>query len=426
MRSSFRPLARLGPAVALTALVATGLPAPTATAAVLEQWSLSSPTGSIAAQLSLDSSDGSLRLSATRAGRTVLAPAPVGLRTTVADLSRGLHSIGATQRSLTEQYAMTTGKRRSRTSQQNELRVALADAAGRRVDVVVRAAADGVAYRYVVPGPVTVTGEASAFTLPATAPAALLPYNAWYEQNRLRTTAGGAAAGDFGNPSLFQVGQDFALLTESDVDGRYSGARLRHAAGSPTYQVALADAQVTSAGQLSTPWRTAIIGDLATVTQSTLVDDLAQPARFTDTSWIRPGKVAWSWLSEHASPSDFNRQKQFVDFAARNGWPYSLVDEGWSATWVPDLVRYARAKGVDILLWFAWTDLDTAQKRDTVLNQVKQWGVRGVKIDFMNSESQARFQWYDAVLAKTPSCTSWSTSTARPSRTGCPAPGRRS
>ena len=191
-----------------------------------------------------------------------------------------------------------------------------------------------------LPGPVTVTGEASTFTLTPDAPAWLLPYNAWYEHDRIRTTAAEAAAGDFGNPSLFQVGQDFALLTESDVDGRYSGARLRHAAGSPTYQVVLADAKVDSAGELRTPWRTAIIGDLTTVTESTLVDDLAQPARFTGTSWIKPGKVAWSWLSEHSSPGDFDRQKQYVDFAARNGWPYSLVDEGWSAEWVPDLISY--------------------------------------------------------------------------------------
>jgi hypothetical protein len=268
---------------------------------------------------------------------------------------------------------------------------------GGRFALVVRVAPDGVAYRYVLPRPMTVTGEASAFTLPADSPAWLLPYNAWYEANRVRTTAAGAAAGDYGYPSLFQVGNDFVLLTESDVDGTYSGSRLRRTTGS-SYQVVLADDRVTAS---STPWRTAIIGDLATVTGSTLVDDLAKPRKFTDTSWIRPGKVAWSWLSEHSSPGNFQRQKEYVDFAARNGWQFVLVDEGWSAAWVPELTRYARAKGVDVLLWFHWSALDTAAERDSVLPQVKQWGVRGVKLDFMESDSQARYQWYDAVLAKT-------------------------
>ena len=389
-------------ALIIAALTGLALPVvPAAAAPLAQQWVVTGPTGSLAATVTLDDADGSLRLSATRNGRTVLAAAPVGLRTTAADLTRGLRMVGMTQRTVTDQYSMITGKRRNRATQMSELALTFQESGGRRLDLVVRVAPDGVAYRYATPSAATVTGEASAFTLPATASAWLLPYNAWYEQNRVQTTAGGAAAGDFGYPSLFQVGSDFVALTESDVDGRYSGSRLRHAAGSPTYQVVLADAQVSSTGGLRTPWRTAIIGDLAGVTESTLVDDLAPPARFTDASWIRPGKVAWSWLSEHSSPGNFKRQKQYVDFAARNGWQYSLVDEGWSAAWVPDLIRYARARGVDILLWFRWTDLDTAAERDSVLSRVRQWGARGVKLDFMNSDSQARYQWYDAVLAKT-------------------------
>lgn len=341
--------------------------------------------------------NGALTLEVDRQGRTVLAPAPVGLTTADADLTSGLSVVGQQRRTVVDEYDMTTGKRQHRESRMAELRLMLR-AQDKRLDLVVRTAADGVAYRYELPADTAVTGEASAFRLPPDAPAWLLPYNAWYEQNRVATTAGGAAQGDFGYPSLFQVGDDFALLTESDVDGRYSGSRLRHAAGSGDYQLVLADQRVTAR---QTPWRTAIVGDLATVTKSTLVDDLATPSKVRDTSWIHPGKVAWSWLSEHSSPSNFQRQKEFVDFAARNNWYAVLVDEGWSAAWVPELVRYARARGVEIILWFRWTDLDTAQKRDTVLPRVKSWGVRGVKLDFMESDTQARYQWYDAVLAKT-------------------------
>jgi hypothetical protein len=380
-------------AVTVAALVTTLVTATPATAA--PDWWTVSDSG-LSAQVTLE--DGNLRLGVTRHDRPVLAPAPVGLRTTDADLTSGLRVVDRDERTIPDRYTMITGKERQRSVRMSELRLSLRGAGDARLDLVVRVAPDGVAYRYELPAEATVTGEASTFTLPADAPAWLLPYNAWYEQNRVATTAAGAAAGDFGNPSLFEVGDDFVLLTESDVDGRYSGSRLRHAAGSPSYQVALADAQVTTR---RTAWRTAIIGDLGTVTESTLVDDLATPAKFRDTSWIEPGKAAWSWLSEHSSPSDFERQKQFVDFAARNGWPAVLVDEGWSADWVPTLVRYARARGVEILLWFHWNRLDTAAERDSVLPLVKSWGVRGVKLDFMESDTQARYQWYDAVLAKT-------------------------
>ncbi|MCS7479253.1 glycoside hydrolase family 97 catalytic domain-containing protein [Umezawaea endophytica] len=384
----------------LIALLAL-LPALTPVAAQAQpanRWIVSS--SQLSATVALDAA-GSLTVAASRSGRAVLSPAPAGLRTTTADLTTGLRFVSRVDRVVSEQYSMTTGKRRNRTVSANESRLAFATAGGARIDLVVRASADGVAYRYVVPGPVTVTGEASAFGVPATAQAWLLPYNAWYEADRIRTTAGNAAAGDYGNPSLFQVGQDYALLTESDVDGRYPGSKLRHAAGSGTYQVVLADEQLTSAGELRTPWRTAIIGDLATVSGSTMVDDLAPPSKIADTTWVKPGKVAWSWLSENSSPSDFERQKAYVDFAARNGWPYVLVDEGWSAAWAPELTRYARAKGVDILLWLHWTTLDTQAERDTLLPRIQGWGVKGVKLDFMESDSRERYQWYDAVLAKT-------------------------
>ncbi|MFJ5985217.1 glycoside hydrolase family 97 catalytic domain-containing protein [Lentzea sp. NPDC092896] len=375
----------------LVLVLALLLPAAPAVAAPAG-WTVTGP-GQVAAEVALNS--GNLTLTVRRQGRTVLQPAAVGLTTTAADLTKDLTSTGRSDRVVIDRYTMPTGKRLQRTTRMNEATFGFRNASG-SFDLVVRASADGVAYRYVLPAPATITGEASSFSVPADSRAWLLPYNAWYEANRVRTTAG-EATGDFGYPSLFQSGQDFALLTESDVDGRYAGSRLRKSGNG--FQVVLADAQVASTG--TTPWRTAIVGDLSTVSTSTLVDDLASPAKFADQSWIRPGKVAWSWLSEHSSPGDFARQKQYVDFAARNGWEYALVDEGWSAAWVPELIRYARAQGVEILLWLRWSDLDTPQERDTVLPRIKQWGAKGVKLDFMESDSQDRYRWYDAVLQKT-------------------------
>ncbi|WHT21385.1 glycoside hydrolase family 97 catalytic domain-containing protein [Crossiella sp. CA-258035] len=69
--------------------------------------------------------------------------------------------------------------------------------------------------------------------------------------------------------------------------------------------------------------------------------------------------------------------------------------------WVPELTRYARARNVDVLLWFHWQRLDTQQERDTQFTLITGWGVKGVKIDFMESDSQARYQWYDQALADT-------------------------
>ncbi len=364
-------------------------------------WTVTGPGGTVAARLGLDDA-GRLSFGVDRGGAAVLAPAPIGITTTAADLSGGLAFTSQSSRTVHERYTRTTGKQLKRDVTLTESTFSFTGTGGARLDVAVRVSAEGAAYRYVLPSGGEVTGEASSWTLPADAPAWLLPYSPNYEGIRTETTAGSAAAGDYGFPSLFQVGTGtYALLTESDVDGRYDGARLTHDAGSGAYRIKLADPRIAAADRLATPWRVAVVGDLATVTGSMLADDLAPPSKLTDTSWVRPGTVAWSWLSEHSSPSDPVRQKQYIDFAARNGWPYVLIDEGWSADWVPEVTRYARARGVDVLLWLHWTSLDTEQERDAKLPQFRAWGVAGIKVDFMDSDSQARFRWYDDILAAT-------------------------
>jgi alpha-glucosidase len=386
--------------LSVTATAALGAPASAATT-----WTINGPTGSapISARLTLTGSGG-LTFAVHRNSTAVLAPAPIGIQTSTANLTTGLRFVGRADRTLTQQYTMTAGKKRERTSVASESTFSFAGTGSARVDVQVRVSAEGAAYRYLLPGTgnVTVLRESSSWSVPTNAPAWVLPYSPNYEEIRYETTAGGAPTGDFGFPTLFDVNGTYVLLTESDVTGRYSAARLAHTAGSSLYRVKLdGDAAVTAPRLLVTPWRVAIVGTLANVTESTLVDDLAPPSRISDTSWIRPGMVAWSWLSEHDSPRDEARQRQYVDFAARNGWPYILIDEGWSATWVPDVVRYARSRGVEIILWFRWSALDTAQERDTMLPLLRSWGVAGLKIDFMDSDSQARFKWYDEILAKT-------------------------
>ncbi|MEV6488566.1 glycoside hydrolase family 97 catalytic domain-containing protein [Actinoplanes sp. NPDC051633] len=362
----------------------------------VDVWSVPGPAGSpITARLTLE--DGRLSFGVDAAGRSVLPAAPIGLTTAEADLSSGLAFVSETGRTLREQYTMTTGKQLRRSTTLREATFSFV-ANQKRLDVVVRVSDEGAAYRYVLPEAGTVTGEASSYAIPAGAPAWLLPYSPNYEETRIETTAGAAPVADYGFPSLFRVGDTYALLSESDVDGRYSGGRLTHAGGG-AYRIELADPHVPAV--ITTPWRVAVIGDLATVTASTLTDDLAPPSRLDDTSWVRPGVVAWSWLSEHSSPADPVRQRQYIDFAARNGWPFVLIDEGWNASWVPDVVRYARARGVDVILWFHWSAFDTQQERDTTLPLVKSWGVAGLKIDFMDSDSRARFQWYDQILPAT-------------------------
>ncbi|MFE4368661.1 glycoside hydrolase family 97 N-terminal domain-containing protein [Streptomyces sp. NPDC056835] len=306
-------------------------------------WTVS--RGGPAAAVRLDPADGSVTLAVRDGSRTLVEPSPVGIVTEGADLTRGLRLVDREDRRIAERYTTVVGKERRRTVDMAESRFTLRGEGGARVDLVVRAADDGVAYRYVLPGgggdgggddgdgggSGAVLREASGFVLPGDAPARLSDYSVNYEQPYDGTTAAGAESGQYAYPALFQVGDEHVLLSEADVDGRYPASRVVHTAGSGRYDVALADPSVPapSDGPLATPWRTVIAGDLATVTESTLVDDLAPPSRVADTSWIRPGTVAWSWLAGFgAAQRSLETQQRFVDYAAAHGWEYSLVDDG--------------------------------------------------------------------------------------------------
>ncbi|WP_109522584.1 glycoside hydrolase family 97 catalytic domain-containing protein [Nocardia aurea] len=379
-------------------------PAKAAHTAAPVTWTVNgpSPTSRTAARVTLD--NGRLTLAVQHGGGAVLAPSPIGIVTDAADLSANLTFTGRADQTVTTNYSMPTGKRRSRNSTFAEARLSFTGQGGARMDLVVRVSDDGAAYRYVLPatGAVTVRSEASSWTLPSTSAAAvLLPHSSDYQGQWTQTTAGGAPAGGYGYPALFTVNGTYVQLNESDLDGRYAGSRLSHESGSATYTTSLENSTVGATGPLSTPWRIAIVGDLAAVTQSTLVDDLAAPSKVGDTSWIRPGKVAWSWLTEPGSPGNAARQRQYIDFAQRNGWPFVLIDEGWNSSWVPDVVNYGAARGVGVILWFNSSELRTAEQREAWLPLVRSWGVAGVKIDYIWENTQPTLKWYDAVLART-------------------------
>jgi len=351
---------------------------------------------------------GAVTLAVMHQGRTVVRPSPVGIMTERADLSSGLSLTGKSRRAIFEHYRTTSGKKRDRVVRATETTYRFTSSAG-ELGFVVRESPDGVAYRYELPRNYgAVTGEASAFVLPADSVAWLAKFRRDYENPFLQSTAGAAEQAEYMHPALFEVGGSYALITESDVDGRYSGGHLVHVGGG-RYQVKLWDSAVAVSGALKTPWRTMIVGSLATVVESTLVDDLAPASRVRDTSWIEPGPAVWSWLAGgRPVQQDLVRQKEFVDYAAARGWPYVVVDAGWyddpnwrQTSFIPELVRYAEARGVGIHTWVRFSSVDTPEKRADFLPWLHQWGVRGLKIDFMDSDGQERYRWYDEILPET-------------------------
>lgn len=171
-----------------------------------------------------------------------------------------------------------------------------------------------------------------------------------------------------------------------------------------------ADYIAVTRGTRTYPWRLLGIaerdGDLLT---NELVWLLERPSELQDTSWIRPGKVAWDWWNaNNVYGVDFKAgvntatYKYYIDFAAKYGIPYIILDEGWYKLGnvldvVPEinmeeLTNYARQKNVGIILWVVWKTLD--DQLQPALDQFAKWGVKGIKVDFMQRSDQVVMNFY--------------------------------
>lgn len=233
-----------------------------------------------------------------------------------------------------------------------------------------------------------------------------------------------------GTPSPTETGWDFPalfrtpdghwlLITESGLDGSYCGSRLSKTAPGCLYTLRFPDAREGfGTGEVfpkyrlpwSTPWRIVMVGDSPGVlVESSLVTDLAAPPDSSDTGWIRPGRASWSWWSESDNPPRMKTLREFVDLASDMGWEYSLVDANWNKLPQKEmraLAGYAASKGIGIWLWYnsgGPHNIVTEEPRDRLFTkadrrrefrQLRELGVKGVKVDFWHSDKQNLIQYY--------------------------------
>lgn len=160
-------------------------------------------------------------------------------------------------------------------------------------------------------------------------------------------------------------------------------------------------------GSRSFPWRVLCISsEDRQLLDNDMVYRLASPSRVEDTSWIRPGKVAWDWWNDWGlysvgfkSGINTETYKYYIDFASKYGIEYLILDEGWSVMGKADLMQvipqvnlrelvdYGRRKGVGIILWAGYYAFD--RDLENVCRHYSSMGVKGFKIDFMDRDDAA-------------------------------------
>lgn len=306
--------------------------------------------------------------------------------------------------------------------------------------VVFRAYDEGVAYRFETTLPekqVKVFGEEADFNFPSNDVVYYPQEDSFYSHNERKylpqklTEIAPTFIATL--PAVVDVGNGAKLaIAESDLSD-YPGLWLRGGAPQfalhatfPSYPlkeqqtsdrdykvVDAADYIAVTSGTRTFPWRVLGIadhdGDLIT---NELVYLLESPSKVQDTSWIKPGKVSWDWWNDwNIDGVDFHAgintktYEYYVDFAAKYGLPYIILDDGWYKlgdllTVTPDLnmeelVSYAKQKNVGLILWASWKTLD--DQLIPALDQFEKWGIKGIKVDFMQRSDQIMVDYFERV-----------------------------
>ena len=372
-------------------------------------------------------------------GKTLLQDSTMSIRIDQTTLGRDVKVKSAKERSADRMLDPPVRQKFARIREHyNELRLDTEDG----LAVVFRAYNEGVAYRLetaLAKAQVKVYSEEAVFQFAADHTVFYPEEESFFSHNersylpRKMSAIAGATLGSM--PAVVDAGGVKVAIAESDVED-YPGLWLRGTSGNaltaafPPYPLKEAlerdrDFKVTQAadyiavtkGTRTFPWRLMGIaekdGDLIT---NPLVWLLAKPSQVADTSWIKPGKVAWDWWNannvygvDFKSGVNTQTYKYYIDFAAKYGLEYIVLDEGWYKLGnvlsvvpeinIEELMAYGKQKNVGIILWVVWKTL--ADQQQPALDQFAKWGAKGIKVDFMQRDDQLLINFYHDLARET-------------------------
>jgi alpha-glucosidase len=404
----------------------------TAQQATAKPLTVASPNGTIVASVTAGSD---LRWSVDVAGKPVLLPSSIGLTLDAGRVVGALPKVRATTTRTVDQILrpVVRVKRAEVRDRFNERRI---DFAG-DYSLIVRAYDDGVAYRFVtkIAGDIEVRAEDVSFTFAGDhqlyfpEETSLLSHQE-RSYKRLRIADVGTKFSSL--PAIVETDGPKIAITEADLFD-YPGMDLTGGSEPnslkglfPYYPAKVElgrdrDEKVIeresymakTAGTREFPWRVLVVAAADTTLLDTdIVYRLASESRIGDTSWIRPGKVAWDWWNYNnlfgvpfRAGVNTDTYKHYIDFAAENGIEYVILDEGWYKlgdlmTQMPGIdmeaiAAHARQKKVGLVMWVIWKTLDL--QLAPALDQFEKWGVKGIKVDFMQREDQWMVNYYERV-----------------------------
>lgn len=404
-----------------------------------DEFKVSGPDGALEVALELEK--GELSYQIEYGDKTMLEPSPLGVETTIGSYSTGLSAEGSKVEEIKQTYELPHGKAGKVDYEANRLTCTFKNQNGGLLDVILQVSNHDVALAYRISHPdqvrAVITGEKTGFKFPTKATTFITPQapygDGWmgtkpsYEEMYVYDEKVGAKSQyglGFTFPGLFRIADDgWVLLSETGVTSDYVGTRLGEPDPSGLYPIAFPEKNENGGfgetGALvslpaQTSWKTITVGPtLKPIVETTVSYDVVEPL-IEPTMKYPSGRSVWSWLIWQDGSIVFDDQKTFIDLAAELKFEYVLVDNWWDQKIgrerIPELVDYAKGKGVKVILWYnsngAWNQapqtpqdcMDSAPARRKEMAWMKEAGVSGIKVDFFGGDKQATMKLYEDIL----------------------------
>ena len=376
-----------------------------------------------------------LTYSVTFGTREIISPSKMGFEfRNEPVLSGNLEILNQTSDSFNETWTpVVRSKHAEIINSYNELYISFREKANpmRHMDVQVRVFDDGAAFRYRLTraakvGDRQILKELTTFSIPGDPKAWIVEYNGYASSNEAEFFEHQLSylneKSIAGMPLLMEYGNDcWVAITEAKIDN-YAAFYIGTDGTTNHLTTKLVPIQgedengdkVRFSDEVYTPWRVMMVGeDPGTLIESEIIQNLNDPCAIKDPSWIKPGMSAWDhWWSGEVK-MEMPVINQYIDLASEMGWPYMLVDWQWYGKFntpeaditkwapqinIPEIISYAKSKNVKILLWLYSSDVNRNSAYKKAFPLYNEWGVAGIKIDFMDRDDQQMVNWYHDII----------------------------
>ena len=406
-----------------------------------EDYTLESPNERISVNFWLTSTGAPL-YSVSCSGTTILKQSKLGILRSDEDFSTNLTLDSVSNVStVSENYTLLHGKRLNCSYSGNKQVFYLKNGNSKIMEIIFQVSNDGVAFRYYFPekadSTLEIYKELTSYHFDLSTKAFLQQcddartgwsfaspsYENYYSKDIPVGTVSPNQAG-WVMPALFHSGKYWVSITETAVDTNYCGSRLSQFSPDGEYSIQFPEPQESRNGDpflpesvlpWYTPWRVIAISDnLGGLVESTLETDLAIPAKYDVSSWLKPGIASWSWVILKDDATVYDVQQRYIDFASSMNWRYCLIDALWDTQIgyekIKELADYAKTKNVKILLWYNsagdWNTTPqtprnkmlTKESRLAEFQKLKDMGIGGIKVDFFGGDGQSMMKYYIDIL----------------------------